>query len=271
MTICRPRVPRHLLASLLALGAFLLIAAPSVASAANTRNFDTQITGQTPPGASAQGPFGEVEALTVDGANNLWVSDFSARSGRRVRFSGRLRLPTDWWGSFQVRRKASQPRRRRLHRQPLRRRHFLGNHIALSYVDVFDEAGAFTARFEHGFYQYELNLAIDNSGGSGGPGEGEQGRIYVGSNGVVSAFKPGFIGEHDFEFIPGLGEYDYISGDQITGTPAGPFVKGELHLAVDSDGDLYVIDPHRKGGRRRVQAQRRIRPRIHRRRSARRL
>jgi DNA-binding beta-propeller fold protein YncE len=69
-------------------------------------------------------------------------------------------------------------------------------------------------------------IAIDNSGGLGGAGEGEQGRLYVGggSNGPIDAF------DHNGNFLWSLPAE--VSGEEVT--------KGSQGIAVDTQGHLWV-------------------------------
>lgn len=75
------------------------------------------------------------------------------------------------------------------------------------------------------FFDFFSDLAVDNSGGLGGPGEGEQGRLYVsGSDGPVHAFDP--EGNHLWTLPRKLG--------------GNPLTEGACGLAVDSEGHLWV-------------------------------
>ncbi len=81
-------------------------------------------------------------------------------------------------------------------------------------VEGFFSRGALTA-----------DVAIDNSGGAGGPGEGEQGRIYLSeSSGPIHAFDPG-------------GGYRWTLSSEVV-EPCG--------IAVDTEGDLWVVDEGKK-------------------------
>jgi hypothetical protein len=75
------------------------------------------------------------------------------------------------------------------------------------------------------FFSFNSGLAVDNSGGSGGPGEGEQGRLYVsGSAGGIDAFDP----EGNFLWTLPLEE----AGKEIS--------KGVCGIAVDTEGHLWA-------------------------------
>ena len=71
------------------------------------------------------------------------------------------------------------------------------------------------------FFGFFSGLAVDNSGGAGGPGEGEQGRLYVsGEKGPIDAFKAS-------------GEFLWTLPTSATGT-------GVCGIAVDPAGHLWV-------------------------------
>jgi hypothetical protein len=71
------------------------------------------------------------------------------------------------------------------------------------------------------FFELSPDVAVDNSGGAGGPGEGEQGRLYVSGafSGVVDAFRP------DGEYLWTL----------LAAEACG--------IAVDREGHLWVGGP----------------------------
>ncbi len=48
-----------------------------------------------------------------------------------------------------------------------------------STIDVFDPTNGHILDESPGLRRYETMIAVDNSGGSGAPGEGKQGRYYV--------------------------------------------------------------------------------------------
>ncbi len=81
------------------------------------------------------------------------------------------------------------------------------------------------------------DLAIDNSGGTHG------GDIYV-AGGSIARFKPD--GTPDV-FAAGLSDHPlepgpaYLSGNHITGIPENPTAFGSRDLAVDPDGNIYVL------------------------------
>lgn len=92
--------------------------------------------------------------------------------------------------------------------------------------------GAFAGSEDPFFLENFLNdLAVDNSGGAGGPGEGEQGRIYIsGSEGPVHAFDP-------------QGDYLWTLAKSIA-EPCGIAVGPDGHLWIGSanGGELLEFD-----------------------------
>ncbi len=128
-------------------------------------------------------------------------------------------------------------------------------------VEGFFESGAFRA-----------DVAIDNSGGLGGPGEGEQGRIYVSEEkGPVHAFKPdgsfirtiagpnartcGIAVDREGNLLVGNGEGSGTSREKVyrydpEGNPLEPPIalthanRRPCRLAIDQSGEgLYVAPP----------------------------
>ena len=81
------------------------------------------------------------------------------------------------------------------------------------------------------------NIAVDNSGGSHG------GDVYIEEGGSVSRYKPD--GSPD-EFEAGRAVHldaglPYLSGNHITGTPEFPTTLYTRDIAVDPDGNIYVL------------------------------
>ena len=229
-----------------ATGLLLLTAAPALA--ASTRNFDTQLTGQTPPGAPVSGPFEEPFALAMDGHDNVWVADRGAgRSGVISEYDSSGGYLSQQTGG------GHWPDRNGDDRFP-DESIALNNSTGYLYVgvgeyneappnsgvaiyakpalDVFDNTGAFSTQFRHSFFT-QPSLAVDNSGVPG-----QQGRFYVTSEiGGVQAFEPDSA-EHDFSPEP------YIAGNEITGPPGGSF--GVVaDIATDTHGNIYLADPRK--------------------------
>ena len=231
------------------------LAAPSVASAASTRNFDTEIAGLTAPGAPVPGPFALPVAVAVDGSGDAWVLDRTRRviaeydplggylaeqnpinpetgnSYIETEFSdGIVHLAIDnATGAFEF--DGTEP---------------LVDHNGQTadWVDLFTGAGE---HFKHlnftaGNACRVDSLAADNSGGA------DQGRFYVvhscyyPSETAVDAFNPSgeaadFTASEPYIPVNEHGEDE----NEITGTPSYSFShEGGQAVAVDSQGDIYV-------------------------------
>ncbi len=81
------------------------------------------------------------------------------------------------------------------------------------------------------------NIAVDNSGGSHG------GDVYIEEGGSVSRYKPDgtadeFEAGQAVQFDAGL---PYLSGNRITGAPDFPSALYTRDIAVDPNGNLYVL------------------------------
>ncbi len=233
----------------------LLLAAPAFA-VTSTRNFDTQITGSVPPNAPVQGPFREESnhALAVDPAGNLWsidvarqetadagtISEYDSSGGYLSEIAtDRAGVPGIFVGSSG------------------------GIAVDNSSGDLYVSLGSLRSTGEgtievfnptngHLLAEYPSSsggpvIAVDNSGGSGAPGEGQQGRYYTsGELGQIEAFEANGD-EHDFE-----AHEPYIHGNEITGTaaPADACVNNSGYsgiLSVGPQGEIYV-HANRGGG-----------------------
>jgi hypothetical protein len=144
---------------------------------------------------------------------------------------------------------------------------FHNNGTSWEYLSQIAESG----EFEPGFYAEDNYIAVDNSGGAGGPGEGEQGRLYAISEGreTLFAFNPSgtlrWEESEGFNSVCGVGvdssgnpwTGDYFLGVQQhsaeTGAPIGEpvaldhFAFGTMstcQLAFDSADNLYVTHWH---------------------------
>ena len=225
------------LASVLAsLGALALLAAPALA--ANTRNFDTQITGQTPPNASVSGPFVEPRGIAVDAAGNVWISDISPeRHGVITEY--------DPNGGYLSQKTGVE------HPEHLAFNDATGFLYSADagpqLLEIFDDTGSFVSKFSIGLGGYGVSaVAVDNTGGP------TQGRIYTDSQepfdgtygGNVRAFEPGATEASDVHNFTASGEPgNYLTANAITGTSNGPFADlNQGDLATDPQGDIYVVD-----------------------------
>ncbi len=221
------RSGRFLCAAAIAVSAaFWLL--PSVAQAVPARNFDTQLTGLTPPTAPVQGPFRTPFGVAIGADDNLWVVD-----------EGRGAIPEfDPLGGYLSQVPDSAGRRLAVDRSS-------GDIYAVSganganAIGVFESNGTFLRHIAFGREECgEIAVAVDNSGGAGGPGEGEQGRLYLTYNcGIrgVQALDP------DGNPVDFSGSAGYIFGNEITGTPAGEFESANNALATDAHGDVYLF------------------------------
>jgi hypothetical protein len=101
-----------------------------------------------------------------------------------------------------------------------------GNSAGKSSLDGSETpGGAFGVEGSFGTGSLTTDLAVDNSGGIGGVGEGEQGRLYVSeANGPIHAFSPG-------------GGYRWTLSNAVA-DPCG--------IAVDGAGHLWAIDQNAK-------------------------
>ena len=233
---CRPgnRNRTHLgLATLCVSVAMLaLSASPALAD----RPYDCQITasstpslsecngtGNTVPGGAFQSPFG----LAIDSSGNLWVSDthfggavdkFSSGGNFLAQSSG-----TPWTGRYiqgiSFRNASSQL--------------YVGDSDADD-VYVLNSSGSYSNTDiigEWGDGCCYIFDAVDNSGTA------TDGDVYISSNGHRVVYRIAGSGA-----MAGFSaSASYISGNQLTGTPAHNF--GELWgVATDPSGNVYVLD-----------------------------
>ena len=222
-------------------GAFWLL--PSAASAAATRYFDTQLTGLTPPTAPVHGPFG---------APTVWRSVPLTTSGSSMKAPARS-LSSAPLVATSPRSRGGLPSsgRRSLNRGNLRRRRRNGANA----IGVYSASGAFLRHIAFGYSGCgEIAIAVDNSGGAGGPGEGEQGRLYVTYNCSVRGVQALSPSGSPVDFSASAG---YIFGNEITGTPAGEFESPGRVVATDSHGDIYIFG---RVGERRMAPSMSLRP-----------
>jgi len=135
-----------------------------------------------------------------------------------------------------------------------------------SRVAAFDKAGTYVER--SGSFDEVMGLAVDNSA------EPSAGSVYVShyqedvGPPISDGLPPGVVKldaaaePREFSCLkePGSTCSSYVSGHEITGTPAGPFRFGSPpastnYLAVDSQGDIYLasdgesaVDEYRASG-----------------------
>jgi hypothetical protein len=211
-----------------------LTAAPAPASAART--YDSQITGLG--GFPYGGPYG----VAVDSSSdNVWVSANAYGSVFEYNsYPSQTRLGTVTcegryaYGGGYIRGVA-----------------FSGLNHRLYVADA--QGGAYVCSSSGAFLGYAhspsegpaLNVATDNSDGASG------GDVYVAAP-TNSASPANLVLKSDAAGNPLVfsGSASYISGNQITGTPSGPFSAANgrieevgLNVAVDESGNVYVVDP----------------------------
>jgi hypothetical protein len=98
-------------------------------------------------------------------------------------------------------------------------------------VDVFDSSGTFFSEWV--FPKDVSGLAVDNSTEAGDPTAGD---VYIAQEGSIQLLSPSGA-PVDF-----TGAASYIKGNELTGTPSGPFeFKEPWSIATDGHGNLYVV------------------------------
>ena len=99
------------------------------------------------------------------------------------------------------------------------------------WVWVFTAKGEYVERWNVPFPGERYpNIAVDNSG------ESTQGDVYLTrANGTIAALGPGG------QAVPFSATAEYISGNEITGTPKGAFPGPLGGITVDPNGNIYVI------------------------------
>jgi hypothetical protein len=227
----RPRRCTPLALGLLVITAVLWLL-PSLATAAPTRNFYTELTGETPPSVAVPGPFSRPWGLAIGPADSIWVTD-TDRAGVISAYDSLGGFLSQQTGLGQFTQNGEFIRNLSLS-------HSTGNLYvvegATNELQIFDDTGDFIGEFTVGTPgNGEVGVALDNSGGP------TQGRIYTDSNSDrrVRAFEPeatSVTEVHEF-----TASATYIEGNKITGTPAGPFAEAN-GIATDSQGNIYVGD-----------------------------
>jgi hypothetical protein len=235
-----------------ALGASLVLLAPGTASAAFTRPFLRQIIGTCPsPGTCAATeviPFAGPGGVATDVEDNLWVGD--SRTGKPPFQLNEFKTPSDEFKETLDIAGSEPPNPEGLTAPgSLTINHATGafyvtnGHTVNSYapyVEVFDSKGEYVRRWLVG---EDAHIVVDNST------EPSAGSVYVATSGAlplaawqgpaISKFNPS--GERkDFE---AAGSVEYVSANQITGTPTkhfGGISSSPDSIAVDSHGDIYT-------------------------------
>ncbi len=225
-----------LVSTLAALACLALTAAPVLAA----RTYDSQLT------ELGGSPYGGPDGVAIDpSSDNVWVTT----PGRVLEYSpypSQTLLGTEteagtYYGGYYIRGLAVNDLNHRLYVVD----------AAAGVAYIFDNTGAFnenTGVFSDyvsvsgGSY---LNVATDNSSGASG------GDIYVTK--ITESEPPAnLVQKFDAAGNPVnfSGSASYISGNQITGTPSGPFSSPNgpalttgMNVAVDESGNIYVVDP----------------------------
>lgn len=205
----------------LVLAAFLAAASPAAAA---QRTYDSQITGSNSP-----------TAIAIDSADHVWISENPPPS-THPQLSEYDAYPSQ---------------------TPILRLPGYGGNPARMAVDdsegllyigntVLDAStGAFSSSWQP--LPDFFGLAVDNSGNASNE------KVFIAEGGGVYAFDP------NHNAVDFKASAPYISANQLTGTPAGPFDFGYAHntaftygegsiLATDPEGDIYVAE----SGRHRV-------------------
>jgi hypothetical protein len=189
-------------------------------------NFTRQIIG-TSPGALFNAPV----AVAIDGSNDVWVADPGNGLGLVDKFdsSGSFLAQSNGEGLWSPLDKESIA-----YSNASKHLYVADSNTEVLWVLNSDGTlnSDITGPWASG--RQEIRVAADNSGGAGG------GDIYV-TSGQAGVFRIDGTGEP----AAFSGSAPYISGAQITGTPAGSF--GRLTgVAVDAAGNVFVLDNSKK-------------------------
>ena len=197
--------------------ALLLVPASSAFAA---RAYDSQLT-------EANGtPFSNPYGLAVEGSDNLWVSDTGTSLVSKFDSSGAFLAQADGTGSW-----AGSP-----YIQDLA----YSSAASVIYVADSNAGDLWGLNLDATDAGVDLNdglgggccfirAAVDNSGGA------NDGDVYVAGGTTVTRID-GSEAASDFS-----ASASYISANQLTGTPEHAF-GGMGDVAVDGDGDIYVVD-----------------------------
>jgi hypothetical protein len=254
--------PRHLDASLLSLCAIFLlaVAAPSAASASFARPVLRSIT------ESASGPFIKLGGVTVDGEDNLWAGDGSPPSALLDEFGPGFASPPNAPVSSLATVAETEPAS--LAVEQATGNIFLTGTIFESInprVEVFNPKGELLAQWLK--FGDSAHVAIDNSTNPLDPSACKLANCTV----YVAHTEPNPEAPRGDEEAPGIERFEvddagqpqaapftatesYIEGNEIVGVPAGtevcttsrftPNTKATVtDLTVDSEGNIYAIDP----------------------------
>jgi hypothetical protein len=211
-------------ASSISILAFALGAAPAFAE----RPYETQLTGTPTGGGGSEVPFTEPWGLAMDGADNVWVSDVKAgfvdKFDSSNAFVAQGTGEGNWTGAY-TRGVAFSDSSEKL---------FVSDSNADD-VWVTKSDGTFESDIKGeestwGAGCCYIFVAADNSAGI------TAGDVYVTANGrpVTRIDSTGSAAAFS-------GVAEYITGNQLTGTPEGAFTE-TWGAAVDSSGNVYVVD-----------------------------
>lgn len=219
---------RFAIAFLSAVTALAFAAVPAFAS----RSFQSQISGP-PAGAEIPGPFVNPVAITVDGADDVWVDDpgtntnplgviseFNSAGQYLAEQTGLTSLPNP--ANFKT-----------IALDDASGNLYVGNWGPVT-VEVLEHGtGPFKETWETEDNRGFIYVAVDNSGGP------TQGRAYVARSAEGPQHLQAFNADHEPSDF--TGSAPYIEENRITGTPSGPI--GSIGgITVDKAGRFYVID-----------------------------
>jgi hypothetical protein len=215
----------------LALGLLALAIGAPAAQAKLVRPYESQITGTCPTAGTCEPaeviPFSLISAVTVDGSGDLWVADRGVQAVDKFDPAGAFALQSSGEG------------------------HFSGSIEGLAYSAAADEV--FVADSAHddlwgidpadGSYTgvdlrplgagecCSIKVAADNSAGA------SDGDLYVAALQETKVVRV----QTDGAAAPFSVSASYITGNELTGTPTGPFSEPSA-VAVDSAGHLFIAD-----------------------------
>jgi hypothetical protein len=224
---------RLLLAAIVSVLVFAIGAAPASAE----RPYETQLTGTPTGGGGSEVPFTQPWGVTVDGADNVWVSDIQAGFVDKFNPSnvfvaqgnGEQGGEKKWTGAFTRGVAYSDAAEKLFVSDSNQDDVWVTNSDGTLESDIKGEGATW------GTGCCFIYVAADNSLG------GTAGDVYVTSSGggetlpaVTRIVSTGAAANFS-------GIAAYITGNQITGTPEGAFEK-PWGATIDSSGNLYVVD-----------------------------
>ncbi len=227
------RKPSRLLGPVVLCALALALLAPGFASASESREYDSQITG-----------FSKPEAVTIGANDEVWVSDIGQGStiSHYDAYPSQTKLGVQTgggrWGGLQaIRGPAVSQANGFLYASP---GGFSGCSRSFSYL--FDDFGDIYRKKELEGFPCAKWFAADNAPSSDSYGHFY---LYTGQNGNAVENLDGYGNAVDFTAAA-----SYIEGPRLTGTPEGNFsgeASGGNHpndsgITVDAEGNIWVLD-----------------------------